>query len=36
VVWVGAGSEQHMAALAPGELMRLSRARPMDVVERRT
>jgi prolyl-tRNA editing enzyme YbaK/EbsC (Cys-tRNA(Pro) deacylase) len=36
VVWVGAGSEQHMAALAPGELLRLSRARPMDVVERRT
>jgi prolyl-tRNA editing enzyme YbaK/EbsC (Cys-tRNA(Pro) deacylase) len=36
VVWVGAGSERHMAALAPGELMRLARARPMDVVERRT
>jgi prolyl-tRNA editing enzyme YbaK/EbsC (Cys-tRNA(Pro) deacylase) len=36
VVWVGAGSDQHMAALAPGELLRLSRARAMDVVERRT
>ena len=33
VVWVGAGSERHMAALAPTELLRLARARPMDVVE---
>lgn len=33
VLWVGAGSERHMAALAPTELLRLSRARPMDVVE---
>jgi prolyl-tRNA editing enzyme YbaK/EbsC (Cys-tRNA(Pro) deacylase) len=32
-LWVGAGSERHMAALAPTELLRLSRARPMDVVE---
>ena len=33
VLWVGAGSECHMAALVPTELLRLSRARPMDVVE---
>jgi len=33
VLWVGAGSERHMAALSPTELLRLSRARPMDVVE---
>jgi prolyl-tRNA editing enzyme YbaK/EbsC (Cys-tRNA(Pro) deacylase) len=33
VLWIGAGSERHMAALAPTELLRLSRARPMDAVE---
>jgi prolyl-tRNA editing enzyme YbaK/EbsC (Cys-tRNA(Pro) deacylase) len=33
VLWIGAGSDRHMAALAPAELVRLSRARPMDVVE---
>jgi prolyl-tRNA editing enzyme YbaK/EbsC (Cys-tRNA(Pro) deacylase) len=33
VVWIGAGSTRHMAALAPAELVRLSRARPMDAVE---
>jgi len=32
LVWIGAGSERHMAALSPPELVRLSRARPMDVV----
>ena len=36
VVWIGAGSDKHMAALAPAELVRLSRARPMDVVELHT
>ena len=36
VVWIGAGSESHMAALSPTELVRLSRARPVDVVESRT
>ncbi|HUK94690.1 MAG TPA: YbaK/EbsC family protein [Gaiellaceae bacterium] len=36
VVWVGAGSESHMAALSPTELLRLSRARPVDVVESHT
>lgn len=32
LVWVGAGSERHLAALAPRELLRLARAEPMDVV----
>jgi prolyl-tRNA editing enzyme YbaK/EbsC (Cys-tRNA(Pro) deacylase) len=36
IVWIGAGSDRHMAALSPAELVRLSRARPMDVVELRT
>jgi prolyl-tRNA editing enzyme YbaK/EbsC (Cys-tRNA(Pro) deacylase) len=36
VVWIGAGSERHMASLAPTELVRLARARPMDVVESHT
>jgi prolyl-tRNA editing enzyme YbaK/EbsC (Cys-tRNA(Pro) deacylase) len=31
-VWVGAGSPNHMAKLAPAELLRLSRARQMDAV----
>ena len=35
VVWVGAGSTHHLAALAPSELMRLARARPLDAVEER-
>jgi prolyl-tRNA editing enzyme YbaK/EbsC (Cys-tRNA(Pro) deacylase) len=33
VVWIGAGSSKHMAALSPAELVRLSRARPMDAVD---
>ena len=36
LVWIGAGSERHMAALSPPELVRLSRARPMDVVTAHT
>ena len=36
LVWIGAGSTRHMAALAPAELMRLSRAQPMDAVEAHT
>jgi prolyl-tRNA editing enzyme YbaK/EbsC (Cys-tRNA(Pro) deacylase) len=36
LVWIGAGSERHMAALAPAELMRLSKAEPMDAVEAHT
>jgi Cys-tRNA(Pro) deacylase len=31
VVWIGAGSHRHMAALAPNDLVRLARARPADV-----
>ena len=33
VVWAGAGSSRHVVGLAPAELVRLSRARPMDVLE---
>jgi prolyl-tRNA editing enzyme YbaK/EbsC (Cys-tRNA(Pro) deacylase) len=36
VVWVGAGSPSHLARLQPGELVRLSHARPMDAVADRT
>jgi prolyl-tRNA editing enzyme YbaK/EbsC (Cys-tRNA(Pro) deacylase) len=32
VVWIGAGSRRHMAALAPADLVRLARARTVDVV----
>jgi Cys-tRNA(Pro)/Cys-tRNA(Cys) deacylase len=35
-VWVGAGSENHLAQLRPQELLRLARARQMDAVEDRT
>jgi prolyl-tRNA editing enzyme YbaK/EbsC (Cys-tRNA(Pro) deacylase) len=31
VVWVGAGSSRHMAALAPSDLARLARARPAQL-----
>jgi prolyl-tRNA editing enzyme YbaK/EbsC (Cys-tRNA(Pro) deacylase) len=31
VVWIGAGSEAHMAALPPGDLQRLARARAVDL-----
>jgi prolyl-tRNA editing enzyme YbaK/EbsC (Cys-tRNA(Pro) deacylase) len=33
IVWIGAGSERHMAGLSPTELVRLARARPIDAVE---
>jgi prolyl-tRNA editing enzyme YbaK/EbsC (Cys-tRNA(Pro) deacylase) len=33
VVWIGAGSPRHMAALTPTDLLRLARAEPRDVVE---
>ena len=33
LVWIGAGSSSHMAGLAPSELVRLARARPMDAVQ---
>jgi len=32
LVWIGAGSSRHMAALAPADLARLARARPVDAV----
>ncbi|MGH3110523.1 MAG: YbaK/EbsC family protein, partial [Gaiellaceae bacterium] len=32
VVWAGAGSPRHVVGLAPVELARLARARPLDVV----
>ena len=32
VVWVGAGSARHLAALTPADLLRLARARPIDAV----
>lgn len=32
LVWIGAGSPSHLAALPPAELVRLARARPMDAV----
>lgn len=31
-VWVGGGSTRHMVVVAPGELVRLSRAAPLDIV----
>ena len=36
LVWIGAGSTRHLAALAPTDLMRLSRAEPMDAVSSHT
>ena len=32
VVWVGAGSRRHMAAVAPTDLVRLAKARAVDAV----
>ena len=32
VLWVGAGTHRHMAALAPGDLVKVSRARSADLV----
>ena len=32
VVWIGAGTRRHMAALAPGDLARVARARAVDAV----
>jgi prolyl-tRNA editing enzyme YbaK/EbsC (Cys-tRNA(Pro) deacylase) len=34
VVWIGAGSARHIAALNPLELVRLARAQPVDLVSR--
>lgn len=36
VVWIGAGSRQHMAALAPADLLRLTRATAVDAVSENT
>jgi prolyl-tRNA editing enzyme YbaK/EbsC (Cys-tRNA(Pro) deacylase) len=36
VVWVGAGSNRHMAALSPSDLVRLSRARAIDAAGENT
>jgi prolyl-tRNA editing enzyme YbaK/EbsC (Cys-tRNA(Pro) deacylase) len=36
LVWIGAGSTRHMAALTPTELVRLAQAKPMDAVETAT
>lgn len=35
-VWIGAGSPRHMATLAPGDLVRLAKAEPMDAVSEAT
>ena len=35
-VWIGAGSPSHMAMIAPGDMIRLARAKPMDAVEAAT
>jgi Cys-tRNA(Pro) deacylase len=35
-VWIGAGSPSHMAVIAPGDLVRLSRAQAIDAVEAAT
>ena len=35
-VWIGAGSPSHMAMIAPGDMIRLARAQPMDAVEAAT
>jgi Cys-tRNA(Pro) deacylase len=32
VLWIGAGSPSHMASIAPAELLRLARARTVDLV----
>jgi len=34
VVWIGAGSDEHLASISPGELQRLTRATPVDLVRR--
>ncbi|MBA2463070.1 MAG: YbaK/EbsC family protein [Actinobacteria bacterium] len=33
LVWVGAGSPSHLAVLRPAELVRLTRAQPLDAVQ---
>ena len=33
ILWVGAGSDRHMAALTPVELLRLTRGEAVDLVQ---
>ena len=33
LVWIGAGSPSHLAMIRPAELLRLTRAEPMDAVQ---
>ena len=33
LVWIGAGSEQHMAGIAPADLVRLAKAEIADLTE---
>lgn len=35
IVWAGAGSPRHIVGIAPGELVRLTRARPVDASQDR-
>ncbi len=35
LIWAGAGTHKHVLGMAPAELARLARARPMDVVAER-
>ena len=35
ILWIGAGSEQHLAAISPSDLVRLTRAETDDLVEER-
>jgi prolyl-tRNA editing enzyme YbaK/EbsC (Cys-tRNA(Pro) deacylase) len=32
IVWIGAGTSRHMAALAPSDVVKLAQARPVDAV----
>ena len=34
IVWIGAGSQHHMAGLTPQELFRVARAVPADVAQK--
>jgi prolyl-tRNA editing enzyme YbaK/EbsC (Cys-tRNA(Pro) deacylase) len=36
LVWIGAGSTRHMAAIGSADLVRLARAQPLDAVGERT
>jgi prolyl-tRNA editing enzyme YbaK/EbsC (Cys-tRNA(Pro) deacylase) len=36
IVWIGAGTSRHMAALAPSDVVKLAQARPVDAVAEST